>query len=479
MIEVECHACGALYGIPEERARGRVLKIRCKDCTNVFEVRGEVAPDEVPEWFAVIDKRRVGPMSRLEVVERRDKGEILSHTFLWREGMEEWLRCSELSEFSAQSETENTSLGPSENTRRIRHPDRDRPIKILRDSPAAPAKDETLAMSGVSRDSGSHDTVDVSSDMALAATQHVQVPASVGGYADGRDDDSFPTDRFGNSVPTEKVQDDSLPFESPPYMSPTHDSVGMQGRRSRDPEVHLADSDILGSLRAPTEDSRREPTEIMSGAGKAGRQAAPSSFQGTSEDTNRIAVNKLARGTTGRPKSADDQLDDLTERVSPLHHGSFQPSDPAGSGLGRARLFFGIVALGLVALAAVYLIRPELFSVGPGVAIDARPPSALQHRGDAKTAVATPDAPVERQPVAVALDADAPASTDGASSADGSTPDGATADIERTDQSTAGDAMVADGAADQKRRVKKRRWRRKKKPPAGGDELDTLMNDGP
>gem|GEM_PF-6562144 len=462
MIEVECHACGALYGIPEERARGRVLKIRCKDCTNVFEVRGEVPADDQPEWFAVIDKSRVGPMSRVEVVTRRDKGEILDHTFLWKEGMEEWLRCSELPEFAGRRpDTENTSLGPSENTRRIRHPETNRPIKILRDSPAEqPSPDKPVITSkqkGKSQAIASDQTVDVSSDMALAATQHVEADDLAGDYPskaseeaalEGRDDDSFPTDRFGNSVPTEKVVPDS--------------SVGTQGRRSNDSAVHLSDSDILDNLRPPTETGRREHTEVMVDTGDGVHSG---------EDTNRVAVEKVSPSQKIGLKAPDDHLDDMTERVSPLKHYASQGGGSEGSGLGTARVLFGLLAVGVLALAIIYFMRPELFSLGSGES----GPNGGVDAGSAKAPVISADAAVAKRPVATALDAQAPDYSAVSAALDA-------ADGQPSDQGFSPDVAVAvDSAAVKVRQKKKkrRRKRRKKRRPKGDDELDNLMNDGP
>jgi predicted Zn finger-like uncharacterized protein len=105
-VRVQCTTCGARYGIPEERARGRVLKVRCKACSTIIEVRGgAIAPGRSvlergrKQWFLVIRRERVGPMTDQEVRERFQRGEIKPRTYVWRKGFSRWERLLTVDEF--------------------------------------------------------------------------------------------------------------------------------------------------------------------------------------------------------------------------------------------------------------------------------------------------------------------------------------------------------------------------------------------
>ena len=39
-MKVQCHHCSKKYTLPPERVAGRILKIRCRQCSNLFEVDG-------------------------------------------------------------------------------------------------------------------------------------------------------------------------------------------------------------------------------------------------------------------------------------------------------------------------------------------------------------------------------------------------------------------------------------------------------
>jgi predicted Zn finger-like uncharacterized protein len=105
MIQVECGTCKARYAVPEERVKGKLLKIRCKHCQSIIEVRGEGASGRsVLErsrrlWFLAIRRQRVGPITEQEVRERYRRGEIKAKTYAWRQGFTRWERLFDISEF--------------------------------------------------------------------------------------------------------------------------------------------------------------------------------------------------------------------------------------------------------------------------------------------------------------------------------------------------------------------------------------------
>jgi predicted Zn finger-like uncharacterized protein len=119
-MKIICDNCRTKYSIADEKVKGKVFKIRCKKCSNIIVVRGnqpqpEAAGDdgyaaaaaggegfgaEAPTWHLVVDQKQVGPMTASEVRDRFARGEIDAETYIWREGFSDWLRISQVEDFS-------------------------------------------------------------------------------------------------------------------------------------------------------------------------------------------------------------------------------------------------------------------------------------------------------------------------------------------------------------------------------------------
>jgi predicted Zn finger-like uncharacterized protein len=56
------------------------------------------APRDVASWFAMIQGKQVGPMTHAEVALKATAGQIGPRTYLWKEGMEAWIRAKEVPE---------------------------------------------------------------------------------------------------------------------------------------------------------------------------------------------------------------------------------------------------------------------------------------------------------------------------------------------------------------------------------------------
>lgn len=97
-MKLTCDSCNAKYSIADDRVAGKVFKIRCKKCSHVIIVRGEtvvVEPTPAPpaisgEWYAIVDGEQAGPFER-EALEQ-----FSADTFVWREGMDDWVARSTL-----------------------------------------------------------------------------------------------------------------------------------------------------------------------------------------------------------------------------------------------------------------------------------------------------------------------------------------------------------------------------------------------
>jgi predicted Zn finger-like uncharacterized protein len=121
-MKIVCEACQAKYSISDEKVRGKAFKIRCKKCGHIIVVRsgegsssaalpvqtdapGSPAPtpsvvSAENSWHIVVEGEQVGPLSASDVRARLSRGEITGETFIWREGLADWLKVSSVPEFS-------------------------------------------------------------------------------------------------------------------------------------------------------------------------------------------------------------------------------------------------------------------------------------------------------------------------------------------------------------------------------------------
>lgn len=147
-----CDKCGTGYTIPDAKVAGRILKIRCKQCREVVEVMGPPPPESAlalepalpakpgqtaieramlatagqlehrlagvhlprqfsgvkqqleldtaastddEQWFAAIKGRRVGPLSRAEILVCARRGTLHERSYVWRPGMASWRRIND------------------------------------------------------------------------------------------------------------------------------------------------------------------------------------------------------------------------------------------------------------------------------------------------------------------------------------------------------------------------------------------------
>ena len=123
-MRIVCDNCSKKYVISDDKVRGKVFKIRCKKCSHVIVVQGTQdlvssveqvdtkvynfdpnlpAPEDQSagiEWFFVKDGEQAGPASANEIETYIATGQITDDTYLWREGMDDWLRYREVPEFT-------------------------------------------------------------------------------------------------------------------------------------------------------------------------------------------------------------------------------------------------------------------------------------------------------------------------------------------------------------------------------------------
>src|SRR6266700_962620 len=109
-MKIVCDSCATKYSISDDKVRGKVFKIRCKKCSHIIVVRGtsdaaSAAPAaaggaESNGWHLVVDGEQVGPLPEAEIRARLARNEINGETYIWKEGLADWLKLSTVSEFA-------------------------------------------------------------------------------------------------------------------------------------------------------------------------------------------------------------------------------------------------------------------------------------------------------------------------------------------------------------------------------------------
>jgi predicted Zn finger-like uncharacterized protein len=133
-MKIVCEACQAKYSIADDKVRGKVFKIRCKKCSHVIVVRGAgesatassgefaTSPSSAADltldagWHIVVEGEQVGPLSEVDIRGRLTRGEISPETYIWKEGLADWVKIGGLAEFSqAHAEGGGPSGPPAAN----------------------------------------------------------------------------------------------------------------------------------------------------------------------------------------------------------------------------------------------------------------------------------------------------------------------------------------------------------------------------
>jgi hypothetical protein len=151
-VNVSCNKCGKKYVIADDKVAGKAsVKIRCKQCQNLIQVSvgqaaapapapaavsvsiggeslgGEAqaeertrmmpAPDVTAAWFAMVGGKQIGPMDLKGLSVKVSAGEITLRTYLWKNGMAEWKRASDVPDVStvfAGVSVGATATGPTQ-----------------------------------------------------------------------------------------------------------------------------------------------------------------------------------------------------------------------------------------------------------------------------------------------------------------------------------------------------------------------------
>ena len=130
-----CHRCATRYSIGDDRVRGKILKIRCKNCANVITVRegmdaepataapaaaspraktpaSKPPPALEEEWYVSIDGEQSGPFSLAEAQRWVSGLAFDAELHCWSEGFDDWLPVDKVSHFRGLRKKPPTALAP-------------------------------------------------------------------------------------------------------------------------------------------------------------------------------------------------------------------------------------------------------------------------------------------------------------------------------------------------------------------------------
>jgi predicted Zn finger-like uncharacterized protein len=129
-----CHTCHTRYSLPDEKAHGRLLKVRCKKCGTVLflkppldttttpvlvtasptsdeitretaavdtgKLHGPTRPASIEssEWYAIVAGVQLGPIAFSAFFQRMTLGQIDARTYVWRDSMGAWKRVEAMPE---------------------------------------------------------------------------------------------------------------------------------------------------------------------------------------------------------------------------------------------------------------------------------------------------------------------------------------------------------------------------------------------
>jgi predicted Zn finger-like uncharacterized protein len=368
-MKIVCEACQAKYSIADEKVRGKVFKIRCKKCSHVIVVRGSgetggasaefaSSPSSAPDlaldagWHIVVDGEQVGPLSEGDIRARLARGEIGPDTYIWKEGLPDWVKISTMSEWRSESETGSPFTaseegGPFAGAATQVSPGPGADVFAPSHAPSAGAGASDLFASPVHASGGERASAGVSA-----------APAAFGG---------FESASAGGGAATLD------PF-SPSFVAAGNGSSGgvaagggLTGQRHENSVLFSLSN--LEALAKPA--GAQLPVARSPGSSQSDRAT-------TTEGSGLIDIRAMANMTLGAGAAKNESKgSDLPAFSAP----QFSPVAPVllapGAGGGTPKWAIGVlVFLGVVALALTFVVV-KLFTSGPAQAPVAQQPPAV------------------------------------------------------------------------------------------------------
>ncbi len=130
-MKISCQSCGAKYNIADEKVRGKIVKIACKKCGARIEIDGREAAEQVQDqdetrvydqaqapagggaetWTVSVDDNDQRESTSAQIAELLQQGVINADTFVWRDGMADWLPIRDVPELASALSNDGSSSG--------------------------------------------------------------------------------------------------------------------------------------------------------------------------------------------------------------------------------------------------------------------------------------------------------------------------------------------------------------------------------
>ena len=291
-MNVTCDKCQKRYAIADEKVRGKSVKIRCKQCQNLISVQGPSAQavdtsgapagpspweeestrampslDMSAAWYAMVKGTQIGPLDLVALEQKVKAGELTLRTYLWKQGMADWKRASDVPEVSPVFA--GVSVGST-----------------------VPARPSSKASAAVQRD------VAVANEMPSPEITNRQAPAA-GGNGNGNghghaEASAEPTDAAGQQFDDQATQ---AVIQSP--LNAASGGLGdlFNDAPATDPQPDAAastgDTDASGGPDAPANDGASgAPADRFAALGEADPSLAPPPGEATKFFIAQAGVNK-------------------------------------------------------------------------------------------------------------------------------------------------------------------------------------------
>ncbi|NMC70951.1 MAG: DUF4339 domain-containing protein [Myxococcales bacterium] len=125
-MKITCPSCSARYSIDDAKVKGKAFKFTCKKCgqTHVYRGTGDgtaaavagggsAAPatgaaspaagggyEEEAVWYVAVGEEQQGPYTTQQIREYAQADQLDPESYLWKEGMEDWLPVQQIPEFA-------------------------------------------------------------------------------------------------------------------------------------------------------------------------------------------------------------------------------------------------------------------------------------------------------------------------------------------------------------------------------------------
>lgn len=300
-----CDTCGARYRIPEEKLEGKILRIRCRKCENVFTVKDSSGSDAVAarqasagEWFFAIGGESFGPYTQEELLDRFESGRLGVETYIWKQGFSEWMPVTEHPTFAAGIELAKNSMRRfgSQRPNPVQNSEGSGRYTVELRRPGA-----TLGEEYKERSSVIESEVDDAFDSLIGSVQSHRSPS----------DQDTATEPMRNLAAASLLQETPEPEEPAPAATTiTSKAVSTSAKPSRP-------SGVTRPVTGATPVVRASSTESDDNGGLRATAARVPSSAGSERPTRTVRPITRSTPTIGKTQEDASQDDDVTEAPSP------------------------------------------------------------------------------------------------------------------------------------------------------------------